>query len=163
MSARAARLVGPAPSITSDTAEQPDISPTSWLKQPIVTPRSTAIWPSSGCSWPVIIRKSAGLARPVRTDEADLLSFPERRGGIDEEDLVGLAANPFGAQRGLILMIRRVLARQLPARTVAPRPNRFDARGAGQRCGSPTKLMRPSRSNAAPVKQCECSSTLGAT
>src|SRR4030081_61953 len=31
----------------------------------MVTPRSTATWPSSGCSWPVIIRNSVVLPAPL--------------------------------------------------------------------------------------------------
>ena len=41
------------------------MSPTSWLKYPMVMPRSTATWPSSGWSSPVIIRKSVDLPDPL--------------------------------------------------------------------------------------------------
>jgi hypothetical protein len=63
-SSAATVLTAPAPSITSATALWPDISPTSWLKKPMLTPRSTTTWPSSGGSWPVTMRNSVVLPAP---------------------------------------------------------------------------------------------------
>src|SRR4051794_20705774 len=64
-SSAATVLTSPAPSITSATALRPAISPTSWLKKPMLTPRSTMTRPSSGGSWPVIMRNSVVLPAPL--------------------------------------------------------------------------------------------------
>ena len=55
----------PAPSITAATAGCPAISPTSWLKYPMVIPRSSEICPSSGDSSFMMSRKMVDLPAPL--------------------------------------------------------------------------------------------------
>ena len=56
---------GPAPSMVAATADTPFISPTFWLKCPMVTLRSMEIWPSSGDSSPMIKRNTVDLPAPL--------------------------------------------------------------------------------------------------
>src|SRR3954465_11184754 len=63
-SSAATALTAPAPSMTSATALRPAISPTSWLKEPMVMPRSVETCPSSGNSSPAIIRNSVVFPAP---------------------------------------------------------------------------------------------------
>src|SRR5690348_5614148 len=51
--------------MVSATTVLPRISPTSWLKYPTVTPRSTETRPSSGCSSFVIRRKRVDFPAPL--------------------------------------------------------------------------------------------------
>ena len=55
----------PAPAITSATTGRPFISPTSWLKYPMLMFFSTETCPSSGDSSRMIIRKMVDLPAPL--------------------------------------------------------------------------------------------------
>src|SRR5258708_39055525 len=54
----------------------------------MVTPRSPATCPSSGCSSPVIIRNSVVLPAPLGPTMPTFSPFWSAAGGLDEEDLV---------------------------------------------------------------------------
>jgi hypothetical protein len=56
----------------------------------MVTPRSTATWPSVGLLLARDHPEQRRLAGTVGTDEADLLPLLERSGGLDEENLAAI-------------------------------------------------------------------------
>ena len=89
-SSAAMALTGPAPSITSATALRPDISPTSWLKYPMVTSAIDGHLALVGLLLPDDHPEQRRLAGTIGTDKPHLLTPVEGGGSLDEDDLVAV-------------------------------------------------------------------------